>query len=290
MKVFINESILAPGGLWEPSDRMEFEDNIKSIIDSIKCFGFLNEIDLYFNSVGIKQLIDELKIVNACEEYLLFDKIAQLREAIKNCDAMDWSENKLQKNDINYLVQLGEGFTPVPSNGTSIAEACESKYLGEKILILNFLASVFNTEDVIKVIRGNVNPPKDMDLVKIDCLCKKEYGIKYYLKSRKIRYNHNNKHGENHNDVKYENGEVISPLKCKIHEATELLKLAVGNKKSDKLFAFDFERKEFIEFKYDNTLNPMGYHGYHPHDQKIPPDIKRFIKDNIKIFKNELPQ
>lgn len=285
MKAFINENILVPGKTWEPLNKEDFEDNIKKIIDAITCFGFFNESQLYFNALGIKHLLEDLNLIDGVEEYFLSNKIVQLREVIKKYDAIDWSENKLQKNDINYLVQLDGGYTPVPSNGTSIAEACEYSFTGEKTVVLNFPASVFNTYDVIKINRVNVNPPKDMVLVKIACLYKTIDSIRYYFENREaIGYKHHNKHGENHNVVKYEDGKPISPLKCKISEAVKLLKLSVGSKKSNELFAYDFERGEFIEFKYDNTENPKGYHGYHPHNQKIPADVEKFINDNKKNF------
>lgn len=283
MKVFINESILIPGNIWEPKDKIDFENNLKQIIDSIKCFGFFDESQLYFYSSGIKKLLEDLHLVDGVEEYFLSDIIVQFREAIKKYNAIDWSQNQSHRNDFNYLVQLGEGFTPIPSNGTSIAEACEYKYQGKKTLLLNFLSSEFNGDSLINIVRGDTKPPKDMTLVKIDCLSEKSTSIRYYLQNREIAYTHNDKHGENHELVK----EKISPLKCKIEVAAKLLQISIGHKKSDKLFAYDFDRNEFIEFKYDNTENPKGYHGYHPHDQKIPTDIEKFLNDNKEIFKIE---
>lgn len=289
MKVFINENISVPNSIWDPLSIDDFRENIKNLLESLGCFDFFNESQLYYNSKGINQLIEDLGIANEVNSYNLFDEVAQLRQAIIDLDATDWSENKLHKDDYNYIVQLDAGFTPYNSKNTSIAEATEYLHNDFNVSVLNFKSSEFNTYDIIKVNRVNINPPQDMILYNLGSYFTKEGTIKYYLKNRdKIEYNHNPKHGENHTSTKEHSGKkIVSPLECTQEEAKEFVKLTVGDRKSKDLFFYDESRDKYIRFKYDNTDNPKTYHAFYPHDQDIPDRVKDFLKINIGLFKNE---
>lgn len=280
MKVFVNERILVSNELWIPKNQIEFENNLESLIDSLHCFNFFNECEVFYNSEGISELFKNIDFINEEEQYPLFDKIAQLRELFKDSSKVtDWFYGKIQKNDHNYLIQLGNGFCPHPADGTSIAEATEYKFQNEKIVILNLISSEFNLNNKMYVNRVNTIPPNEMNLIELDLIYNQNNTLEYYFENRtKIEFNLNPKHGENHTKLKIIDGEEVSPLECTKEEANILLQIAIGNKNTSKLFAFDIKREKFIEFKYDNTTNPTTYHGYHPHKQKIPNDIQSFLK------------
>lgn len=288
MKVFINESILTPDKIWEPTSKEEFNSNIQELLHSLGCFNFFNECEIFFSSTGISKLIEDLKFVDECNEYSLFDEISQLRQAIVDLDAIDWSQSKIHKDDYNYIVQLDGGFTPYNSTGTSLAEATEYRHDNNKTVILNFLSSQFNSYNYVKINRANINPPGDMNLYSIESFCQKNEVISCYLKNRDvIEYNHNTKHGENHTVVKTIDGKIISPLECTQAEARQYVKLAIGDRKGKDLYSYDAGRDKFIRFKYENTENPKTYHAFYPHNQDIPKEVKGFLKMNKESFKAE---
>lgn len=283
MHVFINGKINANGN-WEPADRFEFESVIRELLNSIKCIEFFTGSKLYYNSEELRNLFEDLDLMDGVEKFGLFDEIKQLREYIKQSGAIDCAENQLHKSNYSYLVQLGDGFCPYPTKDSSLAEACEFKHQGYKTLVLNFSSSSeFNTYNLIKIIRADLSPPKDMDLVKVESVHDKKNLVKYYLKNREVEYNHNFKHPENSTEVTNQNGEIISPLECSVIQAAELLKVSVGHKSVKELFSFDSNRNKFIEFKPESNSNNK-YHGYHPSNQKIPTKIEYFLKDNFSLF------
>jgi len=295
MNVFINENIEVPGTDWVPNSREEFEENLLEVLRSLECFSFFGESQLYYNRTGIEILFSKLEFINEIEsDYLLNNEIAQLRQAIIDSEAVDWSEKQLHRNDCYYLVQLGDGFCPTSANGSSLAEACEYKFRENKTVVLNFPSSQFNTDNVIKVNRVEINPPKTMKIVSIDSVCTKEHTIRYYLNNRiKIEYKHNDKHGENHNKIIPKNGKPVSPLECSIQEASDLLQVSISHKQMKQLYFYDCGqgREKFIEFQPESATT---YHGYHPHNQEeIPEEIKLFLlergnyKEFMRIYKEE---
>lgn len=274
MKVFVNERMLISGEEWIPNTQAEFEANVKQLLSVLNCFNFLNQTQIYYNSEGIGLLIANFNIVG--EEYFLFNPIDQLRNLLIDIDAIDWNLNKIHRNDYSYFIQLAEGAITHLANTTTIAEATEYSFLNNKVLLINLFSSEINQLPSLYVNRVNINPPKDMQLLELKMLSEKEETIRYTLNNHKQpQFSFNPKHGENNKGVWNNKDEEVSPLLCSKEEAEEFLKISVGSKKTNELYAYDWINEKFIVFK--NESNNL-FHPYHPIDQdEVPAEVKDFI-------------
>ncbi len=89
-------------------------------------------------------------------------------------------------------------------------------------------------------------------------------------------FNINPKHGENRQDIRTVNGEIISPLRCSHQKAQALLDTAIG-KSEKELYNTDPDYDEIIVFKYEGPTPQNMYHGYHvpKNTEEIPFDIRK---------------
>lgn len=95
----------------------------------------------------------------------------------------------------------------------------------------------------------------------------------------KRNFNLNPKHGENRQDERIINGELISPLKCSKENAQIMLNRAIGYK-LDELFYFDKSKNNILIFKSEGNSPQNTYHGFHVplNSQELPNNIKiKFI-------------
>lgn len=286
MKVFINERMHISGAEWIPDSQAEFDSNIEQILSVLGCFNFFDKTNIYFNSEGIGSLIENLKIIG--NEYFLFNPIDQLRTILIDIEAVDWSINKVHRDDHLYFIQLDRGATVHPVNTTTIAEAAEYNFLGDKVFLINLLSSEINNLPTLYVNRININPPGNMNLLQIEKVSGKEETIQHLLNERNQPvFNWNPKHGENGRGMIPNENEVVSPLLCNKAEASDLLSLCVNSKKTDELYGYDRRHDKFIVFKNEYTLTNT-YHPYHPINQEeVPTEVRIFILSSTVLNPHE---
>lgn len=287
MKLFIND-LIALNQEWAPDSEQEFEENILEFLETLKCFVFFNEVEVFYDSSALQRLIDNFELVRQGNTFFTFDIVAQLREFISEIGAFDWRENKKQVDTSNYLALLSFGHSPQNINDSSIAEATEYSYKQNECLLISFKSSEFIYNNVVFVNRVVTHPTLDMKTHRITSVSSIESAVSVYLQRREqLVYNHNPKHGENHNLVKKKGGEIISPLECTVEEAKSFLKFTVGYRRTNsrkELYAYDAGRNKFIVFKFEGVQNEKKYHAFYPHDQKVPAEVKTFLVANKNLF------
>jgi hypothetical protein len=164
----------------------------------------------------------------------------------------NWRDNKIQSEEKSYAI-FGQEI-----EDNSFCEIAERKIANEDHNYTLINHSACNLASPISVtINGH-------DKVEVESLSTVEEIFNWFTQNRipKRNFHINPKHGENRQDERLINNELISPLRCSAQEAKVLLQTAIGNNRNE-LFNFDKERNHFIVFKYEGNTPDNLYHGYH---------------------------
>jgi len=95
-------------------------------------------------------------------------------------------------------------------------------------------------------------------------------------------YSYNPKHGVlGKGNYKGHKGDKVSSLLCRLKEAEEMLKKAVGTGDMKDLYFYDVARRKYVVFKSENVNNQ--YHAYHSDLDDIHSDISK-VEDKLKIL------
>lgn len=237
---------------------VDFISNLKLKIEVIR----MEKYDGFYDSHNILNFLRDFEIVS---DYFPNPAFRRLRSLIKSWN--NWRDDKLQKSSITYSL-----FTQAISNN-SLCEVRESQFINDHKendahAILNHFA--YNLPSSISISRNRIN--NNITILST------EYEIKDWFITNRIpkrNFQITDKHGENRQDIRVINGEIISPLRCSKEHAFELLKSAIGDSKKD-LYNFDPQNGEFIVFKFEGNNPQNMYHGYHVpvNTNEIPQNIK----------------
>lgn len=272
MHFFLNDKLKLSGEAWYGNE-VEFKEIILNLCEILNCFHFHIDNKFYYSSIGMGLLMQNFKEIDEMTDGVYSDNINAIRILLEGIHAIDWERDKVQKADVLYFHQLNLGGNTQSVNDTSLAEACEFKYLTEIVSIINLKYSEYNNEEPININRSLINPPRNMDILSISGFDMKNRIIDFIIANRNRTYNHNPKHGEN--NLAKHNDDNISPLECSIEEATNLLKFAVTTRSKNELYVFDEKNDKYLIYKSDST---NSYHGYHPINQnEVPKSVKEFL-------------
>jgi hypothetical protein len=282
MKIFLNERINQDGSEWLPSNREELELNALQLLDTLESFNFLTEANVHYSSEEFTLLLENLEIVNNINEYSITNIAHQLRTILFKVDAIDWSFSRSQRSDHIYYYISGLGSQNINISGSSVAEAVENKFSGEKVAMINFTSSSFNELEVMNLLRVDLKPPNTMDKVDLEFITSQKSCVKFYHFNCKPRtYSWNPKHGENGKGMISNKAEIVSPLECSKEEAELLLKYAIGYRKTHELYNYDSAKFKYLVWKCESKEQNI-FHGYHPINQnEVATEIKDFIE---KVF------
>lgn len=278
MIVFLNTRMMINGSEWVPETAPEFISNITTLFETLKCFIFLNEASIQYSSVEIDFLLNNLECFEEFSDYSITNPRDRLRIILMEIESYDWTMFQKQKTDYLYHFVSDIGVTTTNVTGTSIAEACEYKFEGAEVALLNLSSSQFNGKDSLNILRNNINPPKDLSSHPLAFISEVNQSVVYYHTNRKKRkYNWNPKHGQDGKGLMSNKDEEVSPLECTKEQATILLETAVGYRKSTELYVFDSDRNKIMVFKCDSKES-NSYHSYHPINQsEVEEEVRKFL-------------
>ncbi len=276
MNVFLNERLKLDGSDWVPESEEPFNEVVSNLSAILNSFKFYTQVVVCYSSVDMKLLLNNFQEIAGMIAGKFDDKINLIRTLLLEVNAMDWQKHKMQRNDMIYFHQESVGERTRNVTNTSLAEATEYKFNQQKIAVVNLSHSEYTDSIPIHINRSTLNPPKAMQMYRLDAFENKKDLLAFILENwYQRKYNHNPKHGENGKNVKHNKGEEVSPLECSIQEATELLKFAVSTRGKRELYMYDQARNKFIIFKAESE---QVYHGYHPIDQdEVPQEVKDFL-------------
>lgn len=190
-----------------------------------------------------------------------------LRSVISKNAFINWREEAIQSMNTDYQI-----FNQLISDNTfcEIAER-KNKVGDDKYALLNHHACTIREMIVVTI-------SKKKSSIEIDNLKDEEEISEWFAQNRLPPRNFyiNPKHGENRQDVRSVNGEIISPLRCSCQRAQALLDSAIG-KSERELYNIDPDYDEIIVFKYEGTTPQNRYHGYHvpKNIEEVPLDIRK---------------
>ncbi len=232
-----------------------FIKELKEKLDSISVENFQG----YYDGENITNFLIDF---SELEDYYPKPSFRRLKSILYLWD--NWRDEVKQKECSEYYL-----FNQKINNHT-FCECAQIKFekSNTKTLILNHYGYSIKKKIVIEL-----NSQK----ILIYSVENQEQLTEWFIKNRIPKRNFHiiPKHGENREDIRNINNEVISPLRCSCAEAQVLLNSAIGNS-VEELFNFDEKRNAFIVFKSEGE-NPQNlYHGFHlPKDSiEIPESIK----------------
>ena len=195
-----------------------------------------------------------------------------LKAALLNSDAMRWEEDR--RTDASFQIYV-MGCRLVDN---IVAEAAYERCQSQKQVVLLINASALSSDEnaITFSCDGGKTYPYALDVRKLNV-----EEIALYLTERRYPervFELNRKHGECRKEVRYENGQKISPLKCTKEQAQKLLHLAFGLKDRH-VWAFDIKENQLVEFKRHSDF---VWHGYHideedERERNIPSWLLRVI-------------
>jgi len=263
--LLLKESV--PQNQWmNNNDELTLDFNqVQSYIKEFIQFITSSEIEKYqgfYDSSNIKNFIENLEYFK--DEYPNpIHRTIQINLSKEGW--IDWRDNKVHSEEKNYAI-----FNQEIQNHT-FCEISERKASNKNHNYALINHSAYNLASPISV---TIN---ENDETEIDSLTTVEEIFDWFTQNRipKRNFHINPKHGENRQDERLINNELISPLRCSAQEAKVLLKSAIGNNRNE-LFNIDKERNHFIVFKYEGNTPDNLYHGYH-----VPansPEVPDWIK------------
>ena len=176
-----------------------------------------------------------------------------LKAALLNSDAMRWEEDR--STDASFQIDV----MGCRLADNIVAEAAYERCRSQKQVVLLINASALSSDEnaITFSCDGGKTYPYALDVRKLNV-----EEIALYLTERRYPervFKLNRKHGECRKEVRYENGQKISPLKCTEEQAQKLLHLAFGLKDRH-VWAFDIKENQLVEFKRHSDF---VWHGYH---------------------------
>ena len=232
--------------------------------------------DVYYSESNIQQFLSGF--MDFENEYLS-NTSGRLSDILQSAE--NWEDNSQQKSDSYYdiwkisdrqAVNLHELHT-----FSEIAERICSQ-ITDKIVLIDHKA-IHSNDSIVIMISGLLGLI-EFSNVPVFTVFHSTKTIEqletWFSNNRQPRiFNLNPKHGENGVGARANKGEKVSLLLCSQNQASELLRLAKGDKRiSKELFAFDTNHKKFIVFKDDNTI-VNSYHGYHvDNENEVPHKIR----------------
>lgn len=195
-----------------------------------------------------------------------------LKAALLNSDAMRWEEDR--STDASFQIDV----MGCRLADNIVAEAAYERCRSQKQVVLLINASALSSDEnaITFSCDGGKTYPYALDVRKLNV-----EEIALYLTERRYPervFELNRKHGECRKEVRYENGQKISPLKCTKEQAQKLLHLAFGLKDRH-VWAFDIKENQLVEFKRHSDF---VWHGYHideedERERNIPSWLLRVI-------------
>ncbi|EFK36169.1 Uncharacterised protein [Chryseobacterium gleum] len=278
MKAFLNERMYLDGQDWIPETLEEFNRNIDNLLDILHSFLFLPNVELFYSSVELGKLFNNIDMLDEVTDYSITNPVHKIRQLLLEAESKDWTIQKKQQVDHRYYYIFDSGAQTAYVNDKSFAEACEYKYLGNKVYIINFYSSEFSKNSTILISRANLKPPIITTGHNVDCLTEVKKAIEWFHSNRDQRsYTWNKKHGENGVGVIPNKNEQVSPLECSQDDAKLFLEEAIGYRKSNELYNYDPSNNKFMVWKCD-APGAQSFHAYHPIDQReVDLKVQQFI-------------
>ena len=206
---------------------------VKKLADSMKAIELENYIG-FFDAENIRNfsaVFDELKELYPAPPLRLFRSILKEWE--------NWREEPVPSDEKDYCV-FGQSIED--HTICEIAERLNGETENNHALFNHHALSIQDDIEVISQKAISVTIPNLTDRSRL---------IRWFAENRLPQRNFQVtlKHGENRQDVRTVNNETISPLRCSVQDAQDLLKTAIGETKKE-LFNYDFNYNEFIVFKF----------------------------------------
>ena len=221
----------------------------------------------FYDSLNVRSCFVTLDSLDHC--YPLPQKRAIESLILKNF-TLNWRNQIIQELDSEYTV-----FGQQTSENT-FCEIAERKCQDDEgcyVLLNNQACTITNSIDVN--INGGVGASFD-NLIGTDAV------VEWFSINRLPQRNFHtiDKHGENRQDIRVVNGEVVSPLRCSCERAQSLLLTAIGSSINE-LYCLDSDYDEIIVFMYEGANPQNMYHGFHvPIDS---PKVTQAIRQRLVI-------
>jgi hypothetical protein len=239
---------------------------------------FANELNEIINSINVENYVgyyDSQNIENFLLHFKELENLypdlprALIRETIKDWD--NWRHDTQNIEENSYEI-----FNQKITNNT-FCEIAERKIHNKED---NFPLLNHHAMSVSMRITVLVNSVETIEIYNLSGLKNIQ---KWFTLNRIPKRNFHTipKHGENRQEVKIEDGKTISPLRCSVAKAQELLNTAIGFS-IDELYQLDNDFDEVIVFKFENDTPQNQYHGYHicKTSSEIPNEIKKRLQIN----------
>lgn len=180
----------------------------------------------------------------------------------------NWRENTTQSNNTQYLI-----FSQQVLDHTF----CEVAQLNQNFPQKNHTIVDHNSH----TIGNSVTISVDGQNININSLGNKQEIVNWFILNRQPtrKFHVSEKHGENRQEIRYENNKMISPLRCGETEARDLLQSAIGVNLKE-LFNKDRKLGYYIVFKLEGNNPQNQYHGYHVEftSNEVPDAIKEKLE------------
>ena len=189
----------------------------------------------------------------------------------------NWRENQIQQNDTVYTI-FGQS---VSSHTFCEASQLKRNLRQDECLILNHRAHTLSPTVEVRF------DYRTTSIASVsDCEAISKWFINYRKRGRNFQITV--KHGENRQDVRTINNEIVSPLRCMRNEAESLLQKALGGQIRE-LYNYDEVREYYIIFKWEGNTPQNMYHGYHVDmsSSEVPAEFKARLLSRAKKEKEE---
>lgn len=269
---FENSHIYAE--IQKESDLTQLLKQIESLLDASQ---IEKNGQLYYDSEELKIFIEQISLISDAGDFYLTNPKMLFYDWLQN--ATDWRKSPKQNPNHYYFAWVVESQSVVSQQNKVIAELIEHALSSQIGLLVNFFQKLpsrgFHLSFKDYIPHDDHNPM----FVKIFHATNQEELEKWLFANRTPRlFNLNPKHGENRQEIRYEKGEEISPLRCSKEEAQQLLQNALGHLGVRDLFNYDKIHQKFIIFKDDNTPQ-NSYHGFHvENESKVPQRVRQLLK------------
>jgi len=257
-----------PTNQWMRSTQADFyeTDAYETLIQYLKIISESVTIEKYEGFYDSSNIKNFLCLYDTLEDCYPSAPKRLLRSVISRNAFINWREEAIQSPDTVYKI-----FNQ-PINDNTFCEIAErkNKVGDDKYALLNHHACTIKEMIVV-----NIDNKSDIE---INNLKDEEEISKWFAKNRlpPRKFNINPKHGENRQDIRIVNREIISPLRCSCQKAQALLDTAIGESVKE-LYNLDPDYDEIIVYKYEGPTPQNMYHGYHvpKNTEEIPIDIRK---------------
>lgn len=262
-------------------DKIQEDSDLRKNLKEIENLLYTIQVEknsfLLYDSEEIKVFIEQISLIAEAGNFYLTNPQMLFYEWLQN--ATDWRKSPKQNPNHYYFSWVIELQTAINQQNKVIAELVEQSLLNQTSLLVSFYQEAplrgfhLAFKDFIPYKNEN---PIFVRIFHANNKCELE---NWLFENRTPRiFNLNPKHGENRQELRYEHGEEISPLRCTKEEAQQLLEKAVGELGERDLFNYDSVYQKFIIFKDENTPQNT-FHGFHVEDEnEVPQRIQQLLK------------